>query len=196
MRDLMTEVNTLFELCEEANAVLKVIDARAQYNLMTKIQKQSQMVFVLLENAVNPMGKKDLLKEIPDRNTLIKLYYVILKSLHYFSKSGVSYFEGPRSQGSAMLAHKLIKELDFEHKFGAETLWINNKIIFTKGIMVGMQRVHPTLLQNMVRCISATFVYPEIKDQKVYEYMGRFESNALYYLMQCPPEERIYLDFV
>ena len=62
--------------------------------------------------------------------------------------------------------------------------------------MVGMQRVHPTLLQNMVRCISATFVYPEIKDQKVYEYMGRFESNALYYLMQCPPEERIYLDFV
>ena len=196
MRDLMTEINALFDLCEKANLTLKSVDAYSQHKITTQIQKQSQMVFVLLENAVNPMGKKDLLKEIPDRNTLIKLYYVILKSLYYFSRSGVSYFEGPRSQGSAMLAHKLIKELDFEHKFGSEGLWINNRTIFTKGIMFGMQRVHPTLLQNMVRCISATLVYPEIKDQKVYEYMGRFESHALYYLMQCPPEERIYLDFV
>ena len=65
MRDLMTEINTLFELCENANTALRSVDGRTQHTLMTKIQKQSQMVFVLLENAVNPMGKKDLLKEIP-----------------------------------------------------------------------------------------------------------------------------------
>lgn len=196
MRDLMTEINTLFELCEKANMALKSVDAYGQHKIMTQVQKQSQMVFVLLENTVNPMGKKDLIKEIPDRATLLKLYYIILKSLHYFSRSGVTYFEGARSQGSAMLAHKLIKEMDFEHKFGSEALWINNKVIFTKGIMVGMQRVHPTLLQNMVRCLSATLVYPEIQEQKVYDYMIRFESYVLYYLMQCSPDERIYLEFV
>lgn len=196
MRNLMTEINTLFELCEKANVALKSVDGRTQFNLMTKIQKQSQMVFVLLENAVNPMGKRDLLKEIPDRNTLIRLYYIILKSLHYFSKSGVTKFEGARSQGSAMLAYRLIKELDFEHKFGQNQTWINNDIIFKKGIMAGVQNIHPTLLQNMVRCLAATLVYPEIKEQKVPDYMVRFENYILYYLMQCSPNERIYLDFV
>ena len=34
---------------------------------MLKTKKQCEKVFVLLENAVNPMGKKDLLKEIPNR---------------------------------------------------------------------------------------------------------------------------------
>ena len=196
MRDLMTEINTLFELCENANTALRSVDGRTQHTLMTKIQKQSQMVFVYLENAVNPMGKKDLLKEISDRKILLRVYYIILKSLYYFSKSGVTYFEGPRSQGSAMLAYKLIQDMDFEHKFGQAQTWINNDIIFKNGIMTGMQKVHPTLLQNMTRCLAMTLTYPEIQEQKVPDYMVRFESYILYYLMQCPLEERIYLDFV
>jgi len=113
-----------------------------------------------------------------------------------FSKSGVSKFEDARCEGSTLLAYKMLKDMGFETKFGQSQTWINNDIIYTNGIMHGMRQVHPTLMQNMVRCIVMTLTYPEIQEQKVSDYMVRFESYLFYFLMQCNPKERIYLEFV
>ena len=70
MRNLETAINTLFELCEQANLAFKSIDAKTQQEIMYKVQKQSKAVFQLLEMIVNPMGKKNFLKELPNRNTI------------------------------------------------------------------------------------------------------------------------------
>ena len=196
MRNLETEINTLFELCEQANLAFKSIDAKTQQEIMYKVQKQSNAVFQLLEMIVNPMGKKDFLKELPNRNTILRLYFLILKSLYLFSINGASKFEDERCIGSTTLAYKLIRDLDFEHKFGYGHTWINNDLIYVHGIMYGMRGVHPTLLQNIVRCLTQTLRYPEIKEQKVPDYMDRFEKYIMYYLVKCKPEERIYLDFI
>ena len=195
-KDLRVEINALFDLCEEANKSLRSVDAYTQHKYMQRIVKHSTYLFQDLENRVNNMGKKDLIKDIQDRETLLKLYFVLLKSLYMFSRMGVTRFEDMRCQGSTMLAYKIMKDLEFERKFGSENLWINNDIIYTQGLMYGLNKFHPTNMQSLIRCITATLVYPDVKNQKVYDYMERFERYIIYYLMQCKPEERIYLDFV
>lgn len=196
MKNLGTELNKLFELCEQANTAFKQIDGRTQQIIMRKVQEQSRDTFQLLEMIVNPMGKKDLLKELPDRKTILRLYFILMKSLYMLSMNGVQKFQDERCIGSTTLAYKLVGELGFESKFGDRNTWINNDMIYVHGLIMGIRDMHPTLLQNLIRCLTQTLTYPEIRDQKVYDYMDRFEKYVFYYLMKCKPEERIYLDFV
>ena len=109
---------------------------------------------------------------------------------------GVTRFEDMRCQGATMLAYKMIQDLDYGHKFGSENLWLNNDYLYINGLMQALKSFHPTNMQTLIRCITATLVYPDVKNQKVYDYMEKFEKYIIYYLMQCKPEERIYLDFV
>ena len=196
VRDLKTDINALFNLCDEANRSFRSVDAYTQHKYMQKIVKQSTYVFQDLENRVNNMGKKDLIRDIQDRETLLKLYFVLLKSLYMFSKMGVTRFEDMRCQGATMLAYKMIQDLDYGHKFGSENLWLNNDYLYINGLMQALKSFHPKNMQTLIRCITATLVYPDVKNQKVYDYMEKFEKYIIYYLMQCKPEERIYLDFV
>ncbi len=196
MKDLGTELNKLFELCEQANVAFKQIDGRTQQMIMRKVQEQSKNTFQLLEIVVNPMGKKDVLKELSDRKTILRLYFILMKSLYLLSSNGIARFEDERCIGSTTLAYKLIRDLDFEHKFGYKNTWINNDIIYIHGLIAGIRAMHPTLLQNLIRCLTQTLIYPEVREQKVEDYMDRFEKYIFYYLMKCKPEERIYLDFV
>ena len=196
MKNLGTELNKLFELCEQANTAFKQIDGRTQQIIMRKVQEQSRDTFQLLEMIVNPMGKKDLLKELPDRKTILRLYFILMKSLYMLSMNGVQKFQDERCIGSTTLAYKLVGELGFESKFGDRNTWINNDMIYVHGLIMDIRDMHPTLLQNLIRCLTQTLTYPEIRDQKVYDYMDRFEKYVFYYLMKCKPEERIYLDFV
>lgn len=196
MKNLGTELNKLFELCEQANTAFKQIDGRTQQIIMRKVQEQSRDTFQLLEMIVNPMGKKDLLKELPDRKTILRLYFILMKSLYMLSMNGVQKFQDERCIGSTTLAYKLIGELGLGSKFGDRNTWINNDMIFIHGLILGIRDMHPTLMQNLIRCLTQTLTYPEIRDQKVYDYMDRFEKYVFYYLMKCKPEERIYLDFV
>lgn len=196
MKDLGTELNKLFELCEQANTAFKQIDGRTQQMIMFKVQKQATETFQLLEMIVNPMGKKDIVKELPDRKAILRLYFIIMKSLYILSMNGVQKFQDERCIGSTTLAYKLIGELGFENKFGDRGTWINNDMIYIHGLIMGIRNMHPTLLQNLIRCLTQTLTYPEVKEQKVYDYMDRFEKYIFYYLIKCKPEERIYLDFV
>ena len=196
MKDLSTEVNKLFELCEQANVAFKQIDGRTQQMIMRKVQEQSVSTFQLLEMIVNPMGKKDIVKELSDRKTILRLYYILLKSLYLLSMNGVQKFQDERCIGSTTLAYKLICELDFDNKFGYKNTWINNDMIYAHGLIYGIRSMHPTLLQNLIRCLTQTLTYPEVREQNVEDYMDRFEKYIFYYLMKCKPEERIYLDFV
>ena len=196
MKDLNKEINVLFDLCEKTNLALRSVDGYAQHKLMAQVKKQSSDVFILLENKVNPMGVKDLSKDIQDRKTLLKLCFVILKSLYMFSKSGVSKFEDARCEGSTLLAYKMLKDMGFETKFGQSQTWINNDIIYDNVFLEVVSHLHPTNMQSLVRCLAATLVYPEVKNQKIPDYMIRFEGYILYFLMQSPPDERIYLDFI
>lgn len=193
---IYSEIKKLFDLCEKGNVTLKSVDRYSSHKALSLIQKQSIVVFTLLENKVNSFSTKDFIKEIPDRKMLLRLYFIILKSLCLFYKKRVTMFEGERSQGSASLAHKLILELDFEHKFGQSQTWINNDTIYLEGFMVGLQKTHPTLLQNIVRSLTKTLAYPEIREQKIPEYMQKFENYIFYYLKDCNSDERIYLDFI
>jgi hypothetical protein len=196
MKDLMTEINTLFGLCEEVNLVLKSVDAYGQRKAINKVNNVSMEVFKDLGIVINPMGKKDLIKEISDRKTILRLYYILLRSLYYFSRSGYGKFEDARCQGATMLAYKLIHELDFENKFGQSQTWINNEVIYRYVFMETVRHMHPTDMQKLIRCLTATLLYPEVKEQKVPDYMERFEGYILYYLMNCSQDERIYLDYI
>ena len=69
-------------------------------------------------------------------------------------------------------------------------------MIYAHGLIYGIRGMHPTLLQNLIRCLTQTLTYPQVKEQNVEDYMDRFEKYIFYYLMKCKPEERIYLDFV
>ena len=196
MKNLGTELNKLFDLCEQANTAFKQIDGRTQQIIMRKVQEQSRDTFQLLEMIVNPMGKKDLLKELPDRKTILRLYFILMKSLYMLSMNGVQKFQDERCIGSTTLAYKLIGELGFDSKFGDRNTWINNDMIYIHGLILGIRDMHPTLVQNLIRCLTQTLTYPEVREQKIYDYMDRFEKYVFYYLMKCKPEERIYLDFV
>lgn len=196
LKDLRTEVNSLVRLCEEANKSLYYIDAFTQHKYFEQIKKLSLNLFKDLDTRVSIIGKKDLIKDIQDRETLLRLYFILLKSLYMFSKMGVFKFEDLRCQGSTMLAYKIIQDLDFNNKFGQSKTWINNDTIYIEGILYGVKEIHPTNMQTLLRCITATLLYPDVKSQNVPEYMERFERYIIYYLMQCKPEERIYLDFV
>lgn len=196
MKDLMKEINALFDLCEDANLILKSIDAYTQHKLIEKIQMQSAEVFRDLENVVNPMGKKDMIKEITDRKTILRLYYILLRSLYTYSINGYAKFESDRSYGSTMLAYRVIKEQDFLNKFGQSQTWINNETIYDKVFLPTVRHINPTNMQSLIRCFSATLLYPEVREQKVTDYMAKFESCIFYYLTQSPSEERIYLDYL
>ena len=52
MKDLMTEINTLFGMCEEVNLVLKSVDAYGQHKAINKVNSVSMEVFKNLENCV------------------------------------------------------------------------------------------------------------------------------------------------
>ena len=198
MSNLSKQIKSLFDMCEKANIALKFVDRYNQSLLLHQIEEQSNTVFLMLENLVNPMNFKDFLKnkDIEDRKMILKLYFVIMKSLCICKRMGITKFEGERSRGSAMLAYKLLFEHGFENKFGQSQTWINNNIIYTNGIVKSIGKVHPTLVQKIVRCLTMTLRYPEIQEQPVPDYMKNFEQYIFYYLVNGPHEERIYLDYI
>ena len=96
VRDLKTDINALFNLCDEANRSFRSVDAYTQHKYMQKIVKQSTYVFQDLENRVNNMGKKDLIRDIQDRETLLKPFiktfeYLILSKIFVQSINCISF---------------------------------------------------------------------------------------------------------
>ena len=85
---IFTEIKKLFDMCEKANLTLRSVDRYETHKSLAAIQKQSITVFTLLENKVNSFSTKDFIKEIPDRKVLLRLYFIIMKSLCWFYKSG------------------------------------------------------------------------------------------------------------
>lgn len=197
MTDVEKKITLFFNVCEKADRSLKTVDMYEQHKHLIEVRKTSKNLFINLENLVNPMGVKDLKKDIMDKTLLLKLYYVILRSLFLYSKKGIPFYEGVRSAGSSDLAKVLLGKLNYYQKFGHSS-WIKNDDIYYKGIMQGISDipVHPTLLQNLVRCLTKTLTCPELSNQNIPDYLQKFEMYILYYLETGPAEDHIYLDFI
>ena len=56
----------------------------------------------------------------------------------------------------------MIQDLDYGHKFGSENLWLNNDYLYINGLMQALKSFHPTNMQTLIRCITATLVYPDV----------------------------------
>lgn len=195
--DLEKQIVEFFALCEKANDALQSIDARAERDTLIKVQKKSAELFMALENYVNPMGIKDFRRVSENEKILVRLHYVVMKCLYYFQKYG-GYYNDMRCEGSYELSKKLMGAAKWENNFGAKRLWYNNELLFRKGILPGIQKIglHPTLMQNIVRYLSNTILYPEYQGQQTYSYMKEYVQAVLYYLYDAPSSEIVYLDFI
>lgn len=194
MTILENEIKVLFDLCENLNKTMKTVDLKTEHMLTKRIESQSKKVFQLMENDVNPMGVK-IMRNVTNRNTLLKMAYVLLKCVILLSSKGLTKFEGPRSRGTYELSKKLFVDMGFlKNNLNNPYNWILNDEIYEKGLLNSMGMIHPTLLQNMIRCITNSLVLPEIQEKSVYNYLSGFEKYLLYYLNSNT--ERIYLDFI
>ena len=194
MTDLEREIKTLFDLCENLNKTMKTIDLKTEHMLIRRIESQSKKVFQLMENDVNPMGVKTM-KNINNRNTLVRMAYILLKCVILLSSKGLTKFEGPRSRGTYELSKKLFIDMGFlKNNLNNPYNWILNDEVFEKSLLNSMGMIHPTLLQNMIRCIASSLMLPEVQEKPIYNYLSGFEKYLLYYLNSNT--ERIYLDFI
>lgn len=196
MTRLETEITKLFKLCSQANVTLSQVDMYEQHKMLKAVKMQSKTVFTLLENMVNSTMVKDFKKDITTSNMIMKMHYTVMKALYMFSEQGIRYFDDdPRSRSSADLANRLFGVSQVDKHMSGCPLWMKNDLLFKEGIMLGMQSLHKTLLQNIVRCLNETLNNTEITHNNS-EYFMNYDKCLRYYLYQAPENQRVYLDYI
>lgn len=197
MTVLEKEIGTLFKMCSQANTSLSTVAMNEHYFILKQIEKQSKKVFALLENHVNSMHIKDYKSVITDKVMLLKMLYVILRGINLFSERGNHFIdEDPRSMGSAELARRIFGDVKLDSLSDNAPSWMKNDTIYIESLMMGIGSCHKTLLQSIVRCMVNTLTLPEFMNQKTNDYLVRFESYIMFYLIQAPANQKVYLDFI
>lgn len=205
MTVIETNISKLFELCEEFNFATKSVDMSKQYYLSVETAKTSHKVFRELETKINLMGTKDLLQDIKSRDMILKVLFLIFKSLYICQEYGIMLYQDARCLNSTILAVKMMKEKNYYNKFSQAHTFYRNDTVFTgismnggisNGLMGGICKLHPTNMQSLVRCLITTLEHPEIHSMPVPLYMERFEQDIFYYLKYAKGNDKVYLDFI
>lgn len=197
MTNLEKEIGVLFKLCGKTYTAMNRIGADEIYRDLMELKEVSKNVFMLMENHVNTMAIRDYKMVITDRVILSKMLYIILRSIYVVSKKNNHFFDwDARCKGSAELAQRIFSDNKIDEKLDNMPLWMKNDMIYEQAIIVELCKVHKTLLQNMVRCLTNSLTLDEYKQQRTNEYLSKFESCVLYYLTQAPDGKRVYLDYI
>lgn len=205
MTKIETNISELFDICEEFNFSTKSVDMSKQYYMSVETTKKAYKLFSELETKISLLGTKDLVQDIKSRDMVIKLLFIIFKSLYICQEYGIMLYQDARCLNSTILAVKMMKEKNYYNKFSQSHTFYRNDIVFTgvrtnggfsTGLMGGICKLHPTNMQSLVRCLVATLEHSEIHSMPVPLYMERFEQDVFYYLKYAKGNDKVYLDFI
>lgn len=196
MTNFEKKIEVLFDLCGKVDKITGSVNVAEQRLGYKDICLQFKGVLNELESSVNIFGVHDLKNLFSDKRIMIKLFYVILKTVCIMDSKYGYFSEDMRSIGASQLAQKMMVDMQFYHGLRYADAWFHNDEIFVKGVVMGMKGVHKTSLQSIVRCIVNTFKFNEFKCQKISPDMQRFENCLHYFLEEAPQNERVFLDFI
>lgn len=199
MTNLEREIGILFKLCSQANVALDSVAVNESQWYLHQVQKTSRNVFMLMENHVNSFSIKDFKSCITDRVMILKMLYIILYSVYYCNSNNMHMFDwDERCKGTSELAMSVFGDSGFATKIDKSPTWMRRKEIYVNALVDNVARVHKTLLQNMVRCLTYSLTLEEYVNKRTPEYLTQFESCVLYYLSDKAEQngKRVYLDYI
>lgn len=164
MKELEKEVENLFTLCEEMNKVSQSVDMNSTKKYLSKIVSKSQMVFLYLENSAS---YQNVANQFSHKETIVKLCYVILKSIYMLQGNYRSYMLNN-------MAYMLMNDANYLVKFGNEGNWVKNNDVFAKGLNRVIYATRPELLEKVIADLLNLLRNPGINHQITPDYMNRF----------------------
>lgn len=196
-KELEWRTEAFIQAYKRAVSSKQSVDMFEQQNAMRELHKQTKHLFICMETYANNMVLKDFRRYISNRKYIDILLFLCLRSLYTYNEElRVTLYTDARCIESTKLAMKVIDDYNFKKNFGSTFTGETCDILF-KNIIIQGVRVHPTLMQSIIRNLVETLrASSEIKSQKVPDYMIKFENTIFYYLYECPENERIYLAFI
>ncbi len=187
---MKNKLKTFYEDAQRFKSIEDSIEPELYFEYKDALESSCYHLFGELCDTVNIMGikKEDIVKKLPSVSDRVRILCVILCSLYYMDRRGVTKFTDARCIQSTLFAKRVVPIL--QDRVKKEPSWLMDERTYTiVNKVIGV--MHPTLLQTLVRLLVLS-IEGDFTNVHMPEYIKDMKGIAV----EIVRVENIHFDYI